>query len=182
MTFYWKIIFLVSVILWPQLGFTEGDGLPQMDITTFPSQVFWLIITFGILYLFMWRTAVPKLRNTIEERQDKILLDINEAEKIKSEAEKTLREYEEKIQSASKDASEIINQAKTKSDVIIDNIKKQQDLKLSQMLSESKDRINKQYEASKGQIENAKIESIRLISAKFLTKTLDDEEIRKEIN
>ena len=69
-----------------------------MDITTFPSQLFWLIITFGILYLFMWRTAIPKLRNTIEERQDKILLDINEAEKLKSEAEETLREYEEKIQ------------------------------------------------------------------------------------
>jgi F-type H+-transporting ATPase subunit b len=96
MTFFWKIVFLVSIILWPQIGFTEGDGLPQMDITTFPSQLFWLIITFGILYLFMWRTAIPKLRNTIEERQDKILLDINEAEKLKSEAEETLREYEEK--------------------------------------------------------------------------------------
>ena len=153
-----------------------------MDITTFPSQLFWLIITFGILYLFMWRTAIPKLRNTIEERQDKILLDINEAEKLKSEAEETLREYEEKIQSASKEAGEIINQAKIKADEMIDNIKKKQDLKLSQMLSESKDRIIKQYEDSKDQIENAKIESIKLISAKFLTKSLDDEDIRKEIN
>ena len=182
MTFFWKIVFLVSIILWPQIGFTEGDGLPQMDITTFPSQLFWLIITFGILYLFMWRTAIPKLRNTIEERQDKILLDINEAEKLKSEAEETLREYEEKIQSASKEAGEIINQAKTKADEMIDNIKKQQDLKLSQMLSDSKDRINKQFEDSKDQIENAKIESIKLISAKFLTESFDDDEIRKEIN
>ena len=128
-----------------------------MDITTFPSQLFWLIITFGILYLFMWRTAIPKLRNTIEERQDKILLDINEAEKLKSEAEETLREYEEKIQSASKEAGEIINQAKTKADEMIDKIKKQQDLKLSQMLSDSKDRINKQFEDSKDQIENARL-------------------------
>lgn len=182
MTFFWKIIFLISIILWPQFGFTEGDGLPQMDITTFPSQVFWLIITFGILYLFMWRTAIPKLRNTIEERQDKILLDINEAEKVKSEAEKTLKEYVEKIQSASKEASEIINQVKSKSEVMIDNIKKQQDLKLSQMLKDSKDQINKQYEESKDQIENAKIESIKLISSKFLNETLDDDEIRKEIN
>ena len=153
-----------------------------MDITTFPSQVFWLIITFGILYLFMWRTAIPKLRNTIEERQDKILLDINEAEKIKSEAEKTLKEYVEKIQSASKEASEIINQAKSKSEVMIDDIKKQQDLKLSQMLKDSKDQINKQYEESKDQIENATIESIKLISSKFLNEIFDDDEIRKEIN
>ena len=108
--------------------------------------------------------------------------DINEAEKLKSEAEETLREYEEKIQSASKEAGEIINQAKTKADEMIDNIKKQQDLKLSQMLSDSKDRINKQYEDSKDQIENAKVESIKLISAKFLTESLDDEDILKEIN
>ena len=65
---------------------------------------------------------------------------------------------------------------------MIDNIKKKQYLKLSQMLSESKDRISKQYEDSKDQIENAKIESIKLISAKFLTESLDDQDIRKEIN
>ena len=138
-----------------------------MDITTFPSQVFWLIITFGILYLFMWRTAIPKLRNTIEERQDKILIDINEAEKVKSEAEETLKEYEEKMQSASKQASDIISQAKNKSDAMIDEIKKNQELKLSKMLNDSKDRISKQYEESRQQIENAKIESIKLISSKF---------------
>ena len=88
MAFLKKLFFLISFLLWPQFGFTEGDGLPQMDITTFPSQVFWLIITFGILYLFMWRTAIPKLRNTIEERQDKILIDINEAEKLSQRLKK----------------------------------------------------------------------------------------------
>jgi len=182
MTFLKKLFFLISFLLWPQFGFTEGGGLPQMDITTFPSQVFWLIITFGILYLFMWRTAIPKLRNTIEERQDKILIDINEAEKVKSEAEETLKEYEEKMQSVSKQASDIINQAKTKSDAMIDEIKKNQELKLSKMLNDSKDRISKQYEESRQQIENAKIESIKLISSKFLNDLPSDEDIMKEIN
>ena len=182
MTFLKKLFFLISFLLWPQFGLTEGDGLPQMDITTFPSQVFWLIITFGILYLFMWRTAIPKLRNTIEERQDKILIDINEAEKVKSEAEETLKEYEEKMQSASKQASDIISQAKNKSDAMIDDIKKKQELKLSKMLNDSKDRISKQYEKSRQQIENAKIESIKLISSKFLNDLPSDEDIMKEIN
>ena len=50
------------------------------------------------------------------------------------------------------------------------------------MLKDSKDQINKQYEESKDQIEYAKIESIKLISSKFLNETLDDDEIRKEIN
>ena len=177
-----KLFFLIFFLLWPQFGFTEGDGLPQMDITTFPSQIFWLVITFGALYLFMWRTAIPKLRNTIEERQDKILIDINEAEKVKSEAEETLKEYEEKMQSASSQAADIISQAKIKSDSMIDEIKKKQELKLSKMLNDSKKKITEQYEESRQQIENAKIESIKLISSKFLNELPTDAEIRKEIN
>ena len=35
----------------------SSAGLPQMDITTFPSQLFWLVITFAILYIFMWRVV-----------------------------------------------------------------------------------------------------------------------------
>jgi F-type H+-transporting ATPase subunit b len=182
MSFLRKNIFLISFILWPQIGFTEGGGLPQMDITTFPSQVFWLIITFGVLYLFMWRTAIPKLRNTIEERQDKILLDINEAEKLKTDAEKTLKEYEEKMQSVSKKASDIINNAKNNSDVMLDEIKKKQELKLTEMLIKSKARIEKQYEESKTQIEKAKIDTVKMISSKFISDLPNDEEIRKEIN
>ena len=81
MAFLKKLFFLISFLLWPQFGFTEGDGLPQMDISTFPSQIFWLVVTFSILYMFMWKFVIPKLRITIEERRDKILNDINEAEK-----------------------------------------------------------------------------------------------------
>ena len=55
-----------------------STGLPQMDITTFPSQLFWLVITFAILYIFMWRVVIPKLSTTIEERKDKISNDIND--------------------------------------------------------------------------------------------------------
>lgn len=181
MAFLKKIIFFISITLWPQLGFTEGDGLPQMDFTTFPSQVFWLIVTFGILYLFMWRTAIPKLRNTIEERQDKISLDINEAEKVNTEAEKTLMEYKEKMQSVSLDANEIINHAKINSDKMIDETKKKQELKLAEMLYESNMRLEKQREESKYQIEIAKIEAVKLITSKFITAP-SDEEIKKEIN
>ena len=65
---------------------------------------------------------------------------------------------------------------------MIDEIKKKQELKLSKMLNESKKKITEQYEESRQQIENAKIESIKLISSKFLNELPSDAEIRKEIN
>ena len=73
-----KIALLTAV---PFSVFAEGQqsaGLPQMDISTFPSQIFWLVVTFSILYIFMWKFVIPKLRTTIEERRDKISNDINE--------------------------------------------------------------------------------------------------------
>ena len=91
-----KVALLTAV---PLSVFAEGQqtaGLPQMDISTFPSQIFWLVVTFSILYIFMWKFVIPNLRITIEERKDKISDDINEAEKLKSEAEEILNKYESK--------------------------------------------------------------------------------------
>ena len=54
-----------------------------MDIGSYPSQIFWLIITFGALYVFMWKIAIPQLRTTVEERKDKVSMDLNDAEQLK---------------------------------------------------------------------------------------------------
>ena len=86
----------------------QSAGLPQMDISTFPSQIFWLIITFGILYIFMWKFVIPNLRVTIEERTDKISNDINDAEKLKSQSEDILNKYESKMITTNQESAEIV--------------------------------------------------------------------------
>ena len=125
-----KIALLTAV---PFSVFAEGQqsaGLPQMDISTFPSQIFWLIVTFSILYIFMWKFVIPNLRITIEERRDKISNDINEAEKLKSEAEEILNKYESKINSSNQDAQKIITEARDHSDEYIDKVKKENKTKV----------------------------------------------------
>lgn len=175
---------LTALVIMPSIGLAEsqGGGLPQMDISSFPSQLFWLVITFGALYLFMWKNAVPKLRNTIEERQDKIAIDLNEAEKIKSSAEKVLKEYEQKMSSASKEASDIINNAKIKADTMLENIKKDQEKKLNDALDSTRIKIQQQEIESKNQIEVSTIETIKLISSKYIDVLPSDAEIKKEFN
>lgn len=175
---------LTALAFMPSIGLAEsqGGGLPQMDISSFPSQLFWLVITFGALYLFMWKNAVPKLRNTIEERQDKIAIDLNEAEKIKSIAEKVLKEYEHKMSNASKEASDIINNAKIKADTMLENIKKDQEKKLNDALDSTRIKIKQQEIESKNQIEVSTIETIKLISSKYIDALPSDAEIKKEFN
>ena len=177
-----KIALLTAV---PFSAFAEGQqsaGLPQMDISTFPSQIFWLIVTFSILYIFMWKFVIPKLRITIEERKDKISNDVNEAEKLKSEAEEILNKYESKISSSNQDAQKIITEARNQSDEYIDKVKKENEAKITSMIEDSNMKIKEQEKKSKSEIEKATLETIKSISAKFIDKIPSDDDIIKKLN
>jgi F-type H+-transporting ATPase subunit b len=82
MKFFLKIFIFVLLLSEAYAEGQKSAGLPQMDISTFPSQLFWLIVTFTALYLFMWKFVIPRLSTTIEERKDKISNDINDAENL----------------------------------------------------------------------------------------------------
>jgi len=177
-----KIALLTAV---PSSAFAEGQqsaGLPQMDISTFPSQIFWLVVTFSILYMFMWKFVIPKLRITIEERRDKISNDINEAEKLKSESEEILNKYESKMSSSNQDAQKIIAEARGQSDEYIDKVKKENEAKIAAMIEESNMRIAEQEKKSRSEIEKATLETIKSISAKFIDKMPSDDDIVKKLN
>ena len=169
----------------PSSVFAEGQqsaGLPQMDISTFPSQIFWLVITFSILYMFMWKFVIPKLRITIEERRDKISNDVNEAEKLKTEAEEILNKYESKINSSNQNAQKIISEARNQSDEYIDKLKKENEAKIASMIEQSNMRIKEQEKKSRSEIEKVTLETIKSISAKFIDKIPSDDDIIKKLN
>ena len=177
-----KIALLTAV---PSSVFAEDQqsaGLPQMDISTFPSQIFWLIVTFSILYVFMWKFVIPKLRIIIEERRDKISNDINEAEKLKSEAEEILNKYKSKITSSNQDAVKIIAEAKKQSDEYTEKVKRDNKSKINAMIEESNIIIAEQEEKSKSEIEKATLETIKSISEKFIDKLPSDSDIIKKLN
>lgn len=82
---------------------THGEkkaGLPQFDVTTFSSQLFWLAISFTILYFFFSRYALPSLSSTIEERRLMISNDLKEADKLSTKVDKTRADYEQAMQDA----------------------------------------------------------------------------------
>ena len=80
---------------------TEGTGapevhagLPQMDVGTFPSQIFWLVVTFGLLFLVLSRKTLPMIEATIGNRRIRIAGDLGAAEAFRKEAQNALAAYE----------------------------------------------------------------------------------------
>jgi F-type H+-transporting ATPase subunit b len=152
--------------------------MPQLEISTFIPQVFWLIVTFSTLYIIMWKIAVPCIADVLEGRQKRIEDNLNKATKAKQEAEKTLSTYENLIKETRAEAQKLhLISAKKTSDTI--------------ELSEEKlsDELNIQIAASEEEIQNAingAMENIQLSAIEIASEAIsrlteqspDDKELK----
>jgi len=86
--------------------YKDVDGLPQLDFTTYPSQIFWLFTAFIILYLFFSKKTLPEISSTIEGRREHIQGDLDNADRLKKEAEDVHNAYEDALAGARMKASE----------------------------------------------------------------------------
>ena len=181
---YIKISISTILTMWSANSFaaSQGGGLPQMDIGSYPSQIFWLIITFGVLYIFMWKIAIPQLRTTVEERKDKVSMDLNDAEQLKTEAKSILEEYEAKIKNSNLEASSIYTNTKSDIDKKIDSSKRETDEKIKKLIEESQLALEKKEIEAIDEIKTKTIETTQSIVEKFIDQKISEEEIRKHLN
>ena len=85
--------------------------MPQLDFATFPTQIFWLCITFLLLYLVMWKVVIPRISGVLEERQSRVENDLERAEQLQLEATSVLAAYEDSISNGKLEAQKIIQEA-----------------------------------------------------------------------
>ena len=99
-------------------------GMPQLDPTYWASQAFWLILIFTLLYFALSKLFIPKIKSGIDNRENKIKDDLDEAQKLKEIAEKKLEDYEKSIIIGKKEAQKILFENKNKLNADIQNKKK----------------------------------------------------------
>ena len=78
--------------------------MPQLDISTFPTQLFWLAVTFIVLYLLMKWLALPQVAAMIEARRNQLDADLARAEQLKDEAEAAMAAYQKTLADARAEA------------------------------------------------------------------------------
>ena len=91
---------------------SDGDagGLPQFDPTWFASQVFWLAISFTLLYLVFARKTLPNISSAIDRRRQQIESDVETTETLTKEAEDVLEAYEARLKESQAAARLIITE------------------------------------------------------------------------
>jgi len=78
-----------------------GDSVfPPFDFDAFPSHLFWLAISFGILYFFVNRVIMPKVGGILEDRRDRIASDLGEASRLSRETDEVIAAYERELTEA----------------------------------------------------------------------------------
>ena len=92
----------------------DNGGMPQLNPEFWISQIFWLTLTFGILYVVLSKLILPKISNNLESRKTQILENIDAAEKQRKDSEAKLKDYEEIIFKSKIEAKNIFDQAREK--------------------------------------------------------------------
>ena len=84
--------------------------MPQLDLATFPSQLFWLAITFIVLYLVMVAVGLPRVGGIIAKRRGQITGDLDKAQRMKTEAEAVITAYEKALNEARTKAQQALRE------------------------------------------------------------------------
>lgn len=162
-----------------------GSGLPQLDPTSYPTQIFWLLILFGVLYFFFSKKTLPEISGVIETRQEHIQNDLDTAEKLRKEAEETQGAYEAKLNDARKKASKYYADAEQK---IKDKINKETEAfskRSAEAIADAEKRIEKSKTTLLKEMDMMAAELSSDVAEKIIGATTDKkkaEDIVKSIN
>ena len=89
----------------------DSGGLPQLDFTTWPTQIFWLVVSFGLAYILMWRVALPRIGSVLEERHNRIQGDLKRAKAASENAEQARQAFEVMLAESREKASAVMREA-----------------------------------------------------------------------
>jgi len=128
------IISIFIIVLTKQNILFANTGMPQLDPKFWLSQIFWLTITFIIIYLFISKIFSPKLSKVIQDRKDLIEKCINDANSIKNEIQSLDNEYKKFIDNA-------YNEARKKSDKLKFELNQNLNLKRTTLEKEINDKV-----------------------------------------
>lgn len=115
--------------------------MPQFDPSTFPSQLFWLVISFVVLYWVVARFAIPRIGDILEQRERVVQDDLDRAESLRAEAEQALADYEAAMADAREQARTLMLEVTTAAKTAAEARNKEVGAEVTAQISEAEQRI-----------------------------------------
>ena len=150
-----KYLIPIYFVLYSNIMFgaeKTNEGMPQLDVATYPSLIFWLVLTFSFTFFVLKYYVTPKMSEILNYRKEKIDADLFEAKQSREEAENSKMDQEKSILDAKEKAIIIVRGAveKSKSELLISE-------------SKAKEKLLKKLEDAEKNILNAKKDSLKVV-------------------
>ena len=163
-----KLIFgiLLVIVTAEKNLFAAEAGMPQLDPKYWASQAFWLTLIFTCLYLSIAKIFIPKIKDGLDNRDNKIKSDLDEAKNLKNTAEEKDKNYEVALENAKKEVQKLIFQNKDKLNTDIQNKRKKFDKEIDLDIFKAQNEIIN--------LKNNSLNDIVKISEEITSKIIED--------
>ena len=141
-------------------------GMPQLDPTYWASQAFWLILVFLILYIAISKFYLPKIKDNLDNRENKIKEDLEYANKFKEQSEAKAKEYDIILMNAKKEVSKIHFESKNILDKDIQSKKEIMEKDIEKEILKAQKEIS--------ELKKNSISSIQIISGSIVSNIIEN--------
>ena len=162
-------------------GAQQAPGMPQFNPEYYPSQLFWLAISFGLLYLILSRVALPRIGEVIEERRDRIQRDLDTAERLKGDTEKALADYEKALADARGNANAMAREMRAKLNTEVERERGRVEAQIGQKLGEAEKRIAATKEKALTSVNEIATDTAGEVVRKLLGEPVAPDEVKKAL-
>ena len=146
--------------------FAAEAGMPQLDPTYWASQAFWLILVFTVLYISISKFYLPKIKDNLDNRENKIKEDLENANKFKEESEVKLKEYDLILENAKKEVLKIHFESKSTLDKDIQSKKESMEKEIEKEILKAQKEIS--------ELKKNSISSIQIISGSIVSNIIEN--------
>ena len=151
--------------------------MPQLNPEFWVSQIFWLTITFGFLYLVLSKLILPKISANLEIRKSQISDNIEAADRQREDSEKKLKEYDDILFQSKIDATSILNQAREKALKDINTKKDILDNQITEEIEKAEKEINQLRKEAPSKINKIAIETSAVLVQKLIGAEINNSSI-----
>jgi F-type H+-transporting ATPase subunit b len=173
---FFQLIFF-NIFLIREVFAAESGGMPQLNPEFWISQIFWLTLTFGILYIILAKLILPKISANLELRKSQIQENIEAAEKQRENSESKLKEYDEIIHKSKLEAKNIFKDAREKALKDINAKKEILDKQVDGEVSNAENEIEKLKKIAPEKINKIAIETSTELVKKLIGTEINNSSI-----
>ena len=179
--YFFQLIFL-NLFFYKEVFAAESGGMPQLNPEFWISQIFWLTLTFGILYIVLSKLILPKISANLELRKSQIQENIEAAEKQREDSELKLKEFEEIISKSKSEAKNIFRETREKALKDIDFKREALEKQIDEEIKKAEKEINELKKTAPEKINKIAIETSSEILKNLVGTEINNSSISAIVN